>query len=154
MKRVLLILTVAFALPAHADNVGLPAKMPAAYKSECGGCHTAFPPGLLSAANWRQTMADLEKHFGTDASLDAKTSTEISAWLERNAGRRSVSTDKAPRITTTAWFIGKHDEMPARVWKDNRIKSAANCAACHPGADQGRYGEREINVPGLGRWED
>jgi hypothetical protein len=151
MKRLLLILVTLAALPALADNVGLPTGMPAAYKNECGGCHTAFPPGLLSAANWRRTMNGLDKHFGTDASLDAKTAGEISAWLERNGGRRSVSSDNEPRITTTAWFVRKHDEVPARIWKDNRVKTAVNCAACHPGADKGRYGERELNVPGLGR---
>lgn len=158
MKRTLLILAAALsawaALPAWADKVAPATGMPAAYKSECGSCHTAFPPTLLTAANWRTTMAGLDRHFGTDASLDAKTAGEIAAWLDKNAGRRAESTDKAPRITTTAWFVRKHNEVPARIWRDSRVKSAANCAACHPGADLGRYGERELKVPGVGRWED
>lgn len=141
-------------LPAQAGKIGLPSSMPAVYKSECGSCHAPFPPALLSATAWKQTMSGLEQHFGTDASLDDKSAEVISAWLQRNAGRGMDAGGREPRLTATAWFIRKHDEVPARIWKDERIKSAANCAACHPGADNGRYGERELNVPGMGRWED
>jgi len=151
IKRLLLTLAALAALPAQADRLALPASMPAAYTGECGSCHTPFPPSLLSAADWKQTMATLDRHFGSDASLDAATATEISAWLSRNAGRRGEAGGKEPRITKTAWFVRKHDEVPARVWRDQRVKSAANCAACHPGADKGGYGEREINMPGAGR---
>jgi hypothetical protein len=41
--------------------------------------------------------------------------------------------------------------VPASIWKDPRVKSPANCGACHRGAEQGRYGERELEVPGMGR---
>lgn len=154
MKRMLIALAALAVLPAQANKIGLPSSMPASYKSECGSCHTPFPPVLLSAADWKQTMSGLEQHFGTDASLDAKTAAEISAWLERNGGRRMESGGKEPRLTKTTWFMREHREVPAKVWQDSRVKSAANCAACHKGADQGRYGEREIDVPGMGRWED
>ena len=30
-------------------------------------------------------MSGLNKHFGTDASIDAATQTEISQWLTKNA---------------------------------------------------------------------
>ncbi len=157
MKRTLLLIAATItgfiALPAQADRLAQSA-MPAVYKTECGSCHTPFPAALLSAPDWKQTLAGLDKHFGTDASLDAKPAAEIAAWLERNASRRHVSGAKEPRITTTNWFKREHDEVPARVWKDARVKSAANCAACHQGADQGRYGEREINIPGIGRYDD
>ena len=151
MKRSLFILAALATLPAWAERVGLPAGMPPAYKAECGGCHTPFPPGLLSAAAWQTTIAGLDKHFGTDASLDARTAGEIAAWLQRNASRGMDPIGKEPRLTTTAWFTREHREVPARTWRDSRIKSAVNCAACHQGADQGRYGEREISVPGRGR---
>jgi mono/diheme cytochrome c family protein len=151
MKRLLLALTALAALPAQADRLGLPAAMPAAYTSECGSCHTPFPPALLSAADWKRTLAGLDRHFGSDAGLDAATAADISAWLGRNAGRRGDVGGKEPRITASAWFVRKHDEVPARVWRDPRVKSAANCAACHPRADQGGYGERDIVMPGVGR---
>lgn len=154
MRRTLIILAGLIALPVWASEHDRAVPLTATYKTECGSCHTPFPPGLLSAADWKTTMAGLDKHFGTDASLDAKTTGEIAAWLERNAGRRIQSGDPEPRITTTAWFKREHREVPAKAWQDSRIKSAANCAACHKGADQGRYGEREINIPGVGPYRE
>lgn len=154
MARRIFILTLLLALPAWAGGDRHSAPIPANYRSECGSCHTPFPAGLLSAAGWKTTMAGLDKHFGTDASLDAKAAAEIGAWLEKNASRRIESDAREPRLTTTAWFKHEHREVPAKAWQDNRIKNPANCAACHKGADQGRYGEREIDIPGIGRWED
>ena len=154
MKAILFILIGLAATPAWAGDSARSVPLTATYQAECGSCHTPFPPGLLSAGDWRATMAGLDKHFGTDASLDAKTARELGAWLERHASVRIVSGAKAPRLTTTAWFKREHREVPATVWKDTRVKSPANCAACHKGADQGRYGEREIAIPGIGRWEE
>ena len=154
MKRIILSLATLVTLPAWAEEHGRAVPLTPTYKSECGSCHTPFPPGLLRAADWKTTMAGLDKHFGTDASLDAKTAAEISAWLAKNAGGRASTGSAEPRITTTTWFKREHREVSAKTWQDSRVKSAANCAACHKGADQGRYGEREINVPGAGRYRD
>ncbi|NTV97532.1 MAG: hypothetical protein HGA75_19360 [Thiobacillus sp.] len=115
---------------------------------------TAASPGLLSAADWKATMAGLDKHFGTDAGLDTKPAAEIAAWLEKNASKRIESGAKEPRLTTTAWFKREHREVAAKTWQDSRVKSPANCAACHKGADQGRYGEREIDIPGVGPYRE
>jgi hypothetical protein len=154
MKSLIPVVAVFLSWPVLADSGSTQVAPTPVYKRECGGCHAPFPPGLLGAADWRKTMTGLERHFGTDASLDAKSAGEIGAWLERNAGHAIPSQGKAePRITTTRWFTREHDEVPARVWKDARVKSTANCAACHRGADQGRYGERELNVPGMARRE-
>lgn len=155
MKNTLILIAGLIALPAQADNIGLPASTPASYKTECGSCHTPFPPGLLNAKDWQKTMTGLGKHFGTDASLDDKTTNQISAWLQRNAGRRiGASGGTEPRITATRWFNHEHNEVPARIWQDPKVKSRANCAACHKGADQGRYGERELAIPGFNRRHD
>ena len=45
--------------------------------SECGSCHLAFPPSMLPAASWTRMMAELQDHFGDDASLDADTTAAI-----------------------------------------------------------------------------
>src|SRR5512142_1666971 len=66
-----------------------------AYQNECGACHVAYPPGMLPAASWRRLTSDLPHHFGTDASLDAPTLTQLSGWLDANAGR-GKRVDKAP----------------------------------------------------------
>ena len=121
----------------------------AKWKAECGACHIAYPPQLLPAASWRRIMSGLDKHFGTDASLDPRPAAEISAFLERNAasGKRARATADSLRITETAWFRHEHDEVPAAAWKRPAIKSPANCAACHTAAEQGDYRKRNIRIP-------
>lgn len=152
MKHLALILTSLIALPALADAERTATPLSAAYKAECGSCHVAFPPGLLAAADWRKTMARLDRHFGTDASLDAKSRATIQAFLERHADRHLQPQAAAePRLSATSWFRQEHREVPAKVWKDARVKSPANCVACHRGAEQGRYGENELDIPGMQR---
>ncbi len=118
------------------------------WKPECGSCHIAYPPQLLPPANWRKLMAGLNDHFGTDASLDAKTADSITRFLEANASTKRIhASESTLRITETAWFRKEHDEVPARTWKNPAVKSAANCAACHTRAEQGDYSERTLRVP-------
>jgi cytochrome c peroxidase len=118
------------------------------WKGECGSCHIAYPPQLLPASSWRALMSGLDKHFGSDASLDPQTASGIAAFLEKNAGRdRSLSRTPALRITETRWFVHEHDEVPDRVWKNPQVKSAANCTACHVGGDKGDFDEHSIRIP-------
>lgn len=121
----------------------------AAWQAECGSCHVAFPPRMLPAASWRAMMAGLDKHFGTDASLEAPLALEIGAFLEKNAGTRKQEPTAKPllRISETRWFVREHDEVPQRVWKNPLVKSPANCAACHTQAESGDYRERNIRMP-------
>ena len=121
----------------------------AKWQAECGSCHVAFPPRLLPAESWRAVMSGLDKHFGSDASLDAADAREIGAFLEEHGRTRKREATVKPllRITETRWFVREHDEVPERVWKNALVKSPANCAACHPKAENGRYGERDIRIP-------
>lgn len=157
MKAPALFLLAAALLPfsAQADRLPVPADAPPALKAECGSCHLAFPPGLLAAPDWRRVMAGLDKHYGDNASLDDKTRRQLEDFLVRHAATdgRYAGAGDPPRLTATARFQRKHREIPARTWNNNRIRSAANCAACHPRAEAGSFSEREIVVPGLGRWE-
>ncbi|MEI7842321.1 MAG: diheme cytochrome c [Gallionellaceae bacterium] len=125
---------------ATADN--------AKWKAECGSCHIAFPARLLPADSWRAVMSGLDKHFGSDATLDVASAREISDFLEKNAGRKRQSTAKPLlRITETGWFTHEHREVSARDWKSPKIKGPANCAACHTQAESGSYRERDIHIP-------
>jgi hypothetical protein len=94
-------------------------------------------------------MSGLSKHFGTDASLDPKTQTELTIWLLKNATTRQKYSETAPenRITKTSWFIRKHDELNVAVWKRASIKSPANCGACHIDAASGVFSEKNIKIP-------
>lgn len=122
------------------------------WRAECGSCHLAYPPGLLPAPAWRRLMAGLDKHFGTDASIDAGSRAEIGAFLEKHAaeGRRRGSDSGTLRISETPWFQRKHDEVPAAAWKNPRVKTPANCAACHRGAKRGDFDEDAVRIPGRG----
>lgn len=125
------------------------------YEQECGGCHLAFPPALLPAASWQRLMDGLPRHFGTDASLDAATTRELSAWLAANAANpgqgRKLRRDPAPppedRISRTAWFLHEHDEITPAVWQRQAVGRASNCAACHTSAAQGRFSEHDVRIP-------
>lgn len=133
------------ALPAAADKPRLPHDP--AYVAECGSCHVPFPPRLLPAASWRDLLSRLDRHFGTDASLDAKASEAIDRYLARNAGRRDAPAGVEPRITETRWFRKEHDEVPAALWNSAAVKTPANCAACHTGAEGGDYSKRTRRLP-------
>lgn len=117
------------------------------WKAECGSCHVAYPPKLLPAASWQAVMDGLPDHFGVDASLDAETAQEITAFLLQNAGRdRTQSAQPLLRITETRWFKHEHEEeVPASVW--NKVKSPSDCAACHTRAEDGDYSEDNIRLP-------
>jgi nitrate/TMAO reductase-like tetraheme cytochrome c subunit len=151
MKHIFLIVLLGSAFPAFADRLPMPANAPASFTSECSSCHIAYQPALLPAKDWRKLMGGLSDHFGSDAAVDSKKAQEITAFLERNAGdtSRLGNAGNPPRITKTASFIRKHDEIPARFWRDPRVKSAANCEACHTNAAKGNYSEREIAIPEL-----
>jgi hypothetical protein len=138
-------------LIAHEAAAGGKLSVPAndRWKAECGSCHIAYPPQLLPAEAWHRMMSQLDRHFGTDASLDAADATEIGAFLGRHSasGRRARAAGQSLRITETAWFVHEHDEVPAGTWKHPGVKSAANCAACHTSAEQGDFRERNIRIP-------
>lgn len=117
------------------------------YRSECGSCHVAYPPQLLPAESWRQVMRGLDKHFGSDASVDPAMAREIERWLVANAGRARAGTAPVLRISETRWFLREHDEVPAARWKSAAVRSPSNCGACHIGAEHGDFSERNLRRP-------
>lgn len=135
---------------AHADSGRmLPRDMPAAYTQECAACHTAYPPGMLPARSWQRIMTGLDKHYGSDASLDAATVKQFSGWLQAHAGtyKRVAQEPAQDRITRSVWFERKHRQIEPAVWKHASVKSAANCAACHTRADKGDYDDDSLRFP-------
>jgi hypothetical protein len=123
----------------------------AKWKEECGSCHLAYPPRLLSAESWRAVMSGLEKHFGSDASVDAASAAEIGDFLEKNASSRqhrsSNGVEPPLRISDTRWFKSEHREVSTRMWKNPKVKSPSNCAACHSKAESGSFNEHEVRMP-------
>jgi len=123
--------------------------VPEPYTQECSGCHIAYQPNLLPARAWQNIMSNLERHYGTDASLDAELVQQLGTWLRENAARGHHSNASPPedRITQTGWFYKKHRTIDASVWRLKSVKSAANCQACHAQAEQGRYDDDDLILP-------
>lgn len=119
------------------------------YQQECAACHIAYPAGMLPKTSWKRLMNNLPNHFGTDASMDAASVQQISQWLERYGGTYKRVTAEAPqdRITKSAWFIRKHDEVSAQTWKLAAVKSPSNCMACHQQANLGDFNEHRVRIP-------
>jgi cytochrome c553 len=119
------------------------------YQQECAACHAAYPPGMLPSASWQRIMDNLQRHYGSDASLDPAATKELSVWLTANAGTYKRVREEPPedRITRAQWFSRKHNEVPAAAWKVPAVKSAANCSACHTRSDQGDFSERSVRIP-------
>lgn len=137
------------------------------YREECGSCHFAYQPGLLPEQSWSKIMSSLDDHFGDNAELNPEAHQQIVDYLKRNSADkandrrsrkilRSVSLASAPlRITETSYIKHEHDEIPRRYIAGNdKVASLSNCDACHQKAAQGSFSEREINIPGVGRWDD
>jgi len=128
-----------------------PVKDPVAAK-ECSACHMLYPPGLLPARSWQAMMGNLKNHFGDNADLDDATRKHITDYLVANAadtgGRggtnsRDVSGGATPlRISEMPWFLRKHDKkgrIAPDTLKRRGAKSAADCKACHQGAEMGYF---------------
>jgi hypothetical protein len=138
---------------AHAAQVS-PVQHHATAK-ECSACHMVFPPQFLPQRSWKALMANLSDHFGEDASLSKEVAADIEAYLVANAADapdagisrrilRGLSAEDTPlRITETPWWKRAHDEISQARYARPDVKSPANCAACHRGADQGRFEEEE-----------
>lgn len=139
----------------------------AVYKDECASCHMAYPSQLLPARSWVKILDSLDKHFGDNASLDPETIKTLKTYLQANSAdsadsrrarriTRSLAADETPlRITELPYFRREHREIPARYITANpKVKSLSNCVACHAGAEQGRFNEHDVKIPGYGRWDD
>lgn len=137
------------------------------YEEECGGCHMAYAPGLLTERSWTKVMAGLEDHFSDNAELDDDSFKQISQFLNANSAdksnykrsqkfSRNINRANPPlRITKTPYFIREHNEIPDRlVAKNPKVVSFSRCTACHKNADAGSFNEHDINIPGFGRWDD
>jgi hypothetical protein len=154
MRRLATLLVVLGMNAAWADGAKLAVPEHAKWKEECGSCHIAYPPRLLTADNWQKLMGRLDKHFGSNAELDAKDNGEIMAFLRRNAADGERFSASTLRITDTPWFRREHRNIAAKEWTLPEVKSRSNCSACHQNVARNIWSERDIRVPGKGRWEE
>ena len=133
------------------------AAFPEVYTSECGDCHTPYHPALLPPESWRTILANLENHFGEDASLDAETLAAIrryllgesaKPWDVKPAHELRLANGKPPlRMTETSFWKKKHRRIPASVFSSPAVGGKVNCAACHRDADSGLFRRTAIAIP-------
>lgn len=133
MKRLAVLLLVLVMNQAYAGSGKLPdANDPnTKWKAECGSCHVAYPPQLLSADSWQRLMGSLNHHFGANAVLDAGDNKKILGFLERNAGSGDRYSSSTMRISDTQWFKHEHHVIATKEWSHPDVKSRSNCSACH-----------------------
>lgn len=128
------------------------------YAKECGACHTPHHPSLLPASSWRLVMANLQDHFGDDASLPEDKRQAIETWLagssnlgwDTKAGQRIPATlkpDQPMRITESAFWTRRHRDIPENVFKSKLVGGKANCQACHVDAARGAFSRGGIAIP-------
>lgn len=135
------------AMPKNAD-----------YQTECGDCHVAFHPSLLPATSWQQLMKDLDDHFGEVATLYSNDLTiDITAYLTEYGGDkwdteaanrfRNVDPAHPYQITATPYWVRKHENIDADVFKRKGVRAKSNCPACHTDEDTGRFDDQKIKIP-------
>lgn len=148
MRTLFCLCALVTTMSAKADFLPLPAHTPTAYVSECGSCHLAYPPVLLASENWLQLLENLDNHFGSEATLSPEIHRELKNFLANNGGNASRigATGEPPRITRSNRFLRKHRKLPSHYWQDPRVRSAANCEACHTRAGSGSYSEHDMNI--------
>ena len=135
-----------------------PAALDPTFAEQCGACHLAFPPSLAPRSTWDGIMADLQHHFGADATLSAEQAAHIRAWLDANSAEhwdtlashllRVPAADGSLRITDTPGWRHMHRHIPAAVFTAKPVFRRSNCAACHADAAAGRFAPQQIEIPG------
>ncbi len=155
---------VQMALTLLDDVYRLSAEQPrltddASWREECGACHLAFHPNLLPERSWRALIAGQADHFGSDLALDISTQHSILSFLVNNAAEkrpreaafkinRSIEASATPlRIGETPYWVDKHADIASADWQSPKVKSKANCAACHLDAEAGTFEDSAMPVP-------
>ena len=137
------------------ESGGLAPIQDAAVTKECGACHMAYPAQMLPMRSWKALLGNLGDHFGENASLPAPELASIEAYLIAHAGdapdstagrrfMRGIPAGATPlRITDERFWKRAHSEIDPTIFASAKVKSKANCLACHQGAAAGQYGEEE-----------
>jgi cytochrome c553 len=148
MKWVALLLLMLVISTAQAGSGKSTKPENVVWKEECGSCHLAYPPEMLSSESWQQLMGRLDKHFGANAVLDAKDGKLIQDFLVRNAGRGVLYSSASSRISDTPWFKHEHRSVSAKEWVNPQVESVSNCLACHGNGGHVLWSEHDIQIDG------
>ena len=134
-----------------------PATLDPMYSDQCGACHIAYSPSLAPASTWNAILADLQHHFGDDATLSAAQIAHIRAYLDANSAghwdtypahlMRTPAADGSLRLTDTPGWRRMHHNIPAAVFHSKAVYRRSACDACHSDAATGRFAPQNIAIP-------
>lgn len=125
------------------------------FVNECASCHTLYPPNLLPKKSWELLMSDLENHFGDDASIDQELNKSILDFLQKNSAENftieaswnflnSIKNQDIITLTKTSYWEKRHKNIPKKVFETSRVRSVANCKACHSDIEKGLIEDENI----------
>jgi hypothetical protein len=119
------------------------AEAPAALQ-QCGDCHVIFPAQMLPSRSWVAILSGMDNHFGENALIPEKDLEDIREFLTAHAADSPNASARdrhylsallpgaTPlRITRMPWWNQMHADFDFEGVKRTRVKSAANCLACH-----------------------
>lgn len=143
-------------IAAHNQKIAYEQENPL-FVNECASCHTLYPPSLLPKESWSALMGDLSNHFGDDASLDPSDHQTILAYLLAHSAETSTqemsikmmqSLEKRDMIaiTQTPFWKKRHKNIASDVFTSDKVKSRANCKACHSDVEQGIIEDNAIKA--------
>ena len=147
----LVILLSAFYLLSPKNTLFALGLQPVDYKAqnsdfahECAQCHTLYAPFMQTSDKHEKIMANLENHFGDDASIDDEINERILEFLRQNSAEKSDSKwaikfakNDDIAITSSPFWQKAHESLDKEIFKRDKIKSKANCAACHENIEKG-----------------
>lgn len=142
----------------HDQGDSTPAAASGAYPAACGGCHWAYLPQLLPQQSWKNLLASLGDHFGSEVALSVQQKAEVSDHLLSNAadrsaakiGRkvlRSLGGTTPLRIVDVPYIQRKHRKLDTAVFSRKSVSSLSNCIACHPGAAGADFDDDAVRIP-------
>ncbi len=130
------------------------------FVNECGSCHTLYPPFTLPKESWVKLMKpkELLNHFGDDASLDEDIRADIERFLVNNSSEhstkeaafyigQSAKNKDIIVITKTSYWKKRHKEIKKELFESKKVRSKANCKACHSDIEYGLIEDINIKIP-------
>ncbi|MCP4295927.1 MAG: cytochrome C [Proteobacteria bacterium] len=128
------------------------------YQNECNSCHLAYQPGLLPASSWIKVMDGLGNHFGEEIFLTKSQVKSLKNYTKNYAADRSQAIRSKKvimslqgaipiQVMEVPYIKEFHNKIEKDVISRKKIRSLANCEACHISASAGLYFDKHIFIP-------
>jgi nitrate/TMAO reductase-like tetraheme cytochrome c subunit len=160
MKKIfILIMVVVFTYSSKKASVNQDKSL----DQHCVKCHIMYYPEFLPQRSWEALFKDenLKNHFDESVVLQNQIKQKFLKYYINNSSdktknklakkvNRSIPSNKTPiRLTNTPYHKDKHEDLrDEMVLQNDKVKSYANCKACHDkGYDKGIFEEDDTDIP-------